>query len=62
MTVMQCYASTNDSTEDKKDQLNYSLKIVVEGVPTHDVLVVMGGLNAKIDNENVSLEIMGVAK
>ena len=29
---------------------------MVEGVPTHDVLVVMGDLNAKIGNENVGQE------
>ena len=29
---------------------------MVEQVPTHDVLVVMGDLNAKIGNENVGLE------
>ena len=56
MTVVQCYASTNDTYEDEKDQFYYSLKTVVEGVPTHDVLVVMGDFNAKIGNENTGLK------
>ena len=42
MTIVQCYAPTNDSSEDEKDQFYYSLKTVVKRVPTHDVLVVMG--------------------
>ena len=56
ITVVQCYAPTNDSSEDEKDQFYSSLKTVVEQVPTHDVLVVMGDLNAKIGNENAGLE------
>ena len=54
---MQCYASTNNSSEDKKDQFYSSLKTVVEQIPTHDVLVVMVDLIAKIGNENAGLEI-----
>ena len=53
---MQCFASTYDFSEDEKDQFYISLKTVVEHVPTHDVLVVMGDLNAKIGNENPGLE------
>ena len=63
---MQCYAPTNDSSEDEKDQFYSSLKTVVEQVPTHYVLLVMGDLNAKIGNENAGLERamekMGAAK
>ena len=51
---VQCFAPTNDSSEDEKDQFYSSLKTVVEQVPTHDVLVVMG--DAKIGNENAGLE------
>ena len=29
---------------------------MLKGVPTNDVLVVMGDLNAKVGNENVGLE------
>ena len=47
---------TNDSSEDENDQFFSSLKTVVEQVPTHDVLVLMGDLNAKIGKENAGLE------
>ena len=56
LTVVQCYAPTNDSSEDTKDQFYYILKTVVERVPNHDVLVVMGDYNAKIGTENACLE------
>ena len=52
MTDVQFYAPTNDASEDEKDQFYYSLKTVVEEVPTNDVLVVIGDLNAEIGNEN----------
>ena len=54
--MLKYYATTDDSSEDLKDQFYSSLKTVVEHVLTHDVLVVMGDLNAKIRNENAGLE------
>ena len=45
-----------DSSEDEKDRFHSSLKTVVEQVPTQDVLVVIGDLNAKIGNKNAGLE------
>ena len=56
ITVVRFYAPVNDSSEDEKDQLYSSPKTVVEQVPTHDVLVVMGDFNAKIGNKNSGLE------
>ena len=52
ITVVQCYAPTNDFSEDEKDESYISLKNVVEQDSTHDALIVMGDLNAKIGNEN----------
>ena len=34
------------STKDEKDQFYSGLKSLIEHVPTHDVLVVMGDLNS----------------
>ena len=48
ITVVQCYAPTKDSSEEEKDQFYSSLRIVVELVPTHDVMVVMSDLNAML--------------
>jgi len=56
ITVVQCYAPTNDASEEEKDRFYSSLRGVVEEVPTHDVLVVMGDFNAKIGRENTGLE------
>ena len=56
ITVVQCYAPTNDSSEDEKGRFYSSLKTVVEQVPSNDVLVIIGDLNANIGNENAGLE------
>lgn len=36
VTVLQCYGPTNEDCEDEKDN------------PKHDVLIIMGDLNAKV--------------
>ena len=56
--LLLCYSTNrpNDSSVDEKHQFYSSLKPVVEQVPTNDVLVVMGDLNAKIGNEKAGLE------
>ena len=41
ITVVQFYASTNDSSEDEKDQFYSSLKAMVEQSPIHDVMVLL---------------------
>ena len=56
LIIVQCYAPTNDFSEDEKDQFYCILKTVVERVPTHNVLVVKGDLNVMIGNDNASLE------
>ena len=43
MTLIQCYAPTNDSDE---------VQAEVRSVPRHDLLVVMGDLNANVGNNN----------
>ena len=55
ITIVKCYAPTNDSSDVEKDQFYYTLKIVVDGFPTM-MLMLMGYLNAKIGNENACLE------
>ena len=56
ITVAQFYAPTKDSSKDEKGHFYSRIKTVVEQIPTHDVLVVMGDLNTITGNENVGLE------
>jgi hypothetical protein len=52
LTVLQCYAPTNDAEEEEKEQFYSMLQKEAECTPKHDVLIIMGDLNAKVGSSN----------
>ena len=60
LSVIQCYAPTNDAVEETKDMFYQQLQKAIDNVPSHDVLLVIGDLNAKVGCSNERREkIMG---
>ena len=60
VTVIQCYAPTNEASEETKDNFYEELQAVLEQVPGRDVKIVMGDMNAKVDTDNTGKEeLMG---
>ena len=60
MTVIQCYAPTNEATGEAKDDFYEQLHAVVEQVPHRDVKIFMGDMNAKVGTDNMGREeVMG---
>ena len=54
------YALTNDAEDESKGEFYEQLQREVEATPRHDVLIVMGDLNAKIGQDNEGWEkVMG---
>ena len=52
LTIIQCYAPTNDSEDGVKEDGYEQLQAEVTTVPQHDMLPVMGDMNAKIGSYN----------
>ena len=53
---IQCYSPTNDSEEEAKDEFYDQLKAEIEGIPKHDMKIIMGDLNAKVGDDNSTYE------
>ena len=60
MDVIQYYAPTNETDEAEKDDFYDRLLRITQSRPQRNILIVMGGINAKIGGDNTGFEeIMG---
>ncbi|XP_068738570.1 craniofacial development protein 2-like [Montipora capricornis] len=55
LTIIQCYAPTNEADDAMKDDWYDHLIQVLSKVPRHHLLVVIGDLNAKVGADNVKV-------
>ncbi|VDP75021.1 unnamed protein product [Schistosoma mattheei] len=60
MNITQCYAPTNDSNDDIKDQFYGRLQSIIAECQRRDLTILMGDLNAKVGIDDTGYEdIMG---
>ncbi|KAI8514635.1 hypothetical protein Bbelb_072260 [Branchiostoma belcheri] len=52
LSVVVAYAPTNDADGEDKDKFYSALQGVLEDIPRHDVMVLMGDFNARVGNIN----------
>ena len=55
-TIIQCYAPINDSEEDNTDTFYEQLQTEIATAPRHDILIVIGDMNAKVGSENYGID------
>ncbi|KAJ3589791.1 hypothetical protein NHX12_010632 [Muraenolepis orangiensis] len=60
LQVLQCYAPTNDTDDETKDQFYNQLYTIVQARKGKDIMILMGDMNAKIGGNNNGFEpVMG---
>ena len=60
LTVIQTYAPTNDALNEEKDEFYNQLQDTISSCNKHDMIVLMGDLNAKTGSNNANREeVMG---
>ena len=61
MSIIVCYAPTNDSPEERKDEYYEEMQSLIDEIPERDMKIVIGDLNAKVGRNNQGIEnVMGV--
>jgi len=50
------YAPTNESTDDEKDDFYDQLQATFDTCNRHDLVIIMGDLNAKVGDDNKDME------
>ena len=56
LSVLVCYAPTEDANAEVKDAFYDQLQTAVESVHAHDMLLILGDLNAKVGSDNTGRE------
>ncbi|XP_068241177.1 craniofacial development protein 2-like [Palaemon carinicauda] len=61
MSIIICYAPTNDSLEERKDEHYEEMQRVIDGIPERDIKFLIGDFNAKVGRNNQGIEnVVGV--
>ena len=59
MTLINIYAPTEDKEDEIKEQFYDELQRTQDRVPKHDVIIIMGDMNAKIGKEKLFSQVKG---
>ena len=57
LSVIQCYSPTNDTKEEEKENFYNELQAITSTIPRHNVLIIMGNINANVGADNTGEKI-----
>ena len=52
LTIVVCYAPQEDKSDEEKDNFYEKLAVIIDKTPRHDLLLVIGDMNAKLGTDN----------
>ena len=53
LSVISVHAPTEEKTDEEKEKFYEDLQIIHNKIPKHDIVIILGDLNAKIGKEDV---------
>jgi exonuclease III len=59
LSIISVHAPTEEKTDEEKEKFYEDLKIVHNKIPKHDIVIILGNLNAKIGKEDVHQNVAG---
>ena len=58
VTILQCYAPTNTSSLESKEEFYEQIQATMDKIPKRDLKILMGDLNAKVGSDNTDKELI----
>ncbi|KAI5729125.1 hypothetical protein M8J77_025799 [Diaphorina citri] len=58
ITIIQCYAPTEETTDEEKDNFYEQLNEVMRSAKAQDIKIIMGDFNAKVGTDNEGVELV----
>ena len=58
LKILQCYASTKESSEEGKEEFYDQLQVAKERVPKLNIFIIMGDINAKEEVITLSMKVL----
>ena len=58
VTILQCYAPTNTSSLESKEEFYEQIQATMDKIPKRDLQILMGDLNANVGSDNTDKEVI----
>jgi hypothetical protein len=59
MTIIKAYAPTEQADEEQREILYEEIQMIINGIPSNDLIIIAGDFNAKIGKEVMYQTVSG---